>query len=482
MAAASSPLVSFTAPDRLVYPAAGSRPAGIARVLLVVRRPAMGEAQVLTWDGQVVREILHPSRRPTGTTRLRWDGTGPGGQPAPDGPYRVRLTLTADDGAVATAELRVSKVSAPAYPPGPSSVTVFLDPGHGGPETGATGTLPDGTVIRESDLDLDIALRLAAMLRDAGIRVSMSRTGDTAANRDGVDRNGDGRVDGTDEFLARMDAANNVRADLYVAIHNNWISGGKGRTEAFFCGRGCSGAPASEALAADILQAHVARLTPLQTADWQLTAGDPLIPEAERNPTDDYLRFAQATLPAGRHFFVLGPYDDAFRPRPIQMPGALVESLALSSPYELQLLAEPSVRTLLASAYYDGIAAFLADRPLGLRLDPAATTPPARVGVATSLRVRVTNNGTAPLSPGLRLTVGAVPFAAPYDGSPSPGRQIGSATLATAIPPGHAAIVAVPVRPASAGAQTWKVEALVDGIRTSTLRVPFLQVRVSVGR
>ena len=289
-------------------------------------------------------------------------------------------------------------------------------------------------------------------------------------------------MDGTDEFLARMDAANNVRADLYVAIHNNWISGGKGRTEAFFCGRGCSGAAASEALAADILQAHVARLAPLQTADWQLTVGDPLIPEAERNPTDDYLRFAQATLPAGRHFYVLGPYDAAFRPRPIQMPGALVESLSLSNPYELQLLAEPSVRTLLASAYYDGIAAFLADRPLGLRLDPAAPAPPARVGVSTSLRVRVTNNGTAPIPAGLRLAVGAVSFAAPYDGSPSPGRQIGSATLAKPILPGHAATVAVPVRPASAGAQTWKVEALVGGIRTSTLRVPFLQVRVSVGR
>ena len=171
MTAASSPLVSFTAPARLAYPAAGSRPAGVAEVLLVVSRPVMGQAQVLTWDGQVVREILHRSRRPTGTTRLHWDGTGPGGQPAPDGPYRVRLTLTDEKGVVATAELRLSKVSAPAYPPGPSSVTVFLDPGHGGPETGATGTLPDGTVIQESDLDLDIALRLAAMLRDAGIRV-----------------------------------------------------------------------------------------------------------------------------------------------------------------------------------------------------------------------------------------------------------------------------------------------------------------------
>ena len=375
-AAGSSPLVSFTAQSRLVYPASGASAAAVARIDLVVSRPAQGQAQVLTWDGQFVREILHASRRPTGTTRLTWNGAGPDGSPAPDGPYRVRLSLIDADGAVTTAELRVSKVSTPAYPLAPSAVTVFLDPGHGGPETGTTGVLPDGSTLRESDVDLDIALRLAAMLRDAGIRVSMSRTTDAPANRAGVDRNHDGRVDGYDEFLARTDAANAVRADLYVAVHNNWLPKGEGRTEAFFCGRGCSWPQASKSLAGDILQAHVARLTPLQTDTWQLTVGDPAIPEAVRNPTDDYIHFEAATLVTGRHFYVLGPYDATFRPRPIEMPGALVESLAFSNAHELQLLAEGTTRTLLASAYYDGITAFLADRPYALRLDPAGPPGP----------------------------------------------------------------------------------------------------------
>jgi N-acetylmuramoyl-L-alanine amidase len=484
-AAGTSPLVSFAAQSRLVHPASGASAGAIARIDLVVSRPVLGQAQVLTWDGQFVREILHPSQRPTGTTRLTWNGAGPDGSPAPDGPYRVRLTLTDADGAVTTAEARVSKVSSPAYPLAPSAVTVFLDPGHGGPETGTTGVLPDGSTLRESDVDLDIALRLAAMLRDSGIRVSMSRTTDAAANRAGVDRNHDGRVDGYDEFLARTDAANAVRADLFIAVHNNWLPREEGRTEAFFCGRGCSWPQASKSLAGDILQAHVARLTPLQTDTWQLTVGDPAIPEAVRNPTDDYIHFEAATLVTGRHFYVLGPYDAAFRPRPIEMPGALVESLAFSNPHELQLLAEGSTRTLLASAYYDGITAFLADRPYALRLDPAGPPGPVsapRVGVRTSVRVRVTNNGTRPIPAGLRLSVGAVPLAVPFDGSPSRGRQIGSAIVPTAIAPGRSATVAVVVVPLSAGRQTWKVDGVQAGVWTSSRGVPFLQFRVSVAR
>ena len=485
-AAGTSPLVSFTVQSRLVYPATGSSPAAAARINLVVSRPAMGQAQVVTWDGQFVREILHPSRRPTGTTRLTWDGAGPDGSPAADGPYRVRLTLTDADGVVTTTEARVSKVSAPAYPLAPSAVTVFLDPGHGGPETGTTGVLPDGSTLRESDVDLDIALRLAAMLRDAGIRVSMSRTTDAAANRAGIDRNHDGRVDGYDEFLARTDAANAVRADLYVAVHNNWLPREEGRTEAFFCGRGCSWPQASKSLAGDILQAHVARLAPLQTDTWQLTVGDPAIPEAVRNPTDDYIHFAYATLVTGRHFYVLGPYDATFRPRPIEMPGALVESLAFSNPHELQLLAEGSTRTLLASAYYDGITAFLADRPYALRLDPAgvpaAAVSTARVGVRTTVRVRVTNNGTRPIPAGLRISIGSVPLAVPFDGSPSRGRQIGTAILPTAIAAGRSATVAVAVIPVSAGRQTWKVAGVQAGIWTASRGIPFLQFRVTVAR
>jgi len=308
----------------------------------------------------------------------------------------------------------------------------------------------------------------------------MSRTADVPANASGVDRNGDGTVDGYDDFLARIDGANRVRADLFVSIHNNWIKPGAGRTEAFYCGAGCPASDLSRSLAEDVLAAHVARLSPLQTLDWQLTVGNPSLPESVRNPTDDVLRFGSATLPAGRHFYVLGPYGGAFRARATEMPGVLMESLSLSSPTELELLRQPAIRTLIASAYADGIAAWLGTRAFGVRIDPVAAPTSPSAGTRPTLRVRLTNNGLLPLAPGARIVVGSVPAVDPYDGSGDPGRQIGSATLGGTLEPGRSTILSVTVPLWTAGAALWKVDMLVDGARASTTaRMPVLQIPIS---
>src|SRR5205823_1390368 len=156
-------------------------------------------------------------------------------------------------------EIAVARVARLAYPTNPQAVTIFLDPGHGGTSPGgASATLPDGTLIREKDLNLDIGLKVAAMLRAAGVRVSMSRTADVSPSGAKVDRNGDGRVDARDDFLARIDLANRVRAEAFIAIHNNDIPNGTGRTEAFYCGRGCIAPASSRRLAASVLEATVA--------------------------------------------------------------------------------------------------------------------------------------------------------------------------------------------------------------------------------
>jgi len=75
-----------------------------------------------------------------------------------EGAWNV-LTPCANEAQVATAERR----SAAAH--------VVLDPGHGGPETGAVG--PTGTV--EGDLNMDIARRLASRLRAQGLTVELTR-------------------------------------------------------------------------------------------------------------------------------------------------------------------------------------------------------------------------------------------------------------------------------------------------------------------
>lgn len=77
---------------------------------------------------------------------------------------------------------------------------VVIDAGHGGFDPGAIGR----SGLREKDVNLDIAKRLAILLRQAGIEVEMTRT--------------------TDKFIPlpkRVSIANSSGADLFVSIHSN---------------------------------------------------------------------------------------------------------------------------------------------------------------------------------------------------------------------------------------------------------------------
>ncbi len=77
---------------------------------------------------------------------------------------------------------------------------VALDPGHGGRDTGAVG--PDG--LREKDVTLDIARRVASVLAAQGLQVALTRDDD--------------RFVSLEERAAR---ANAFAADLFVSIHCN---------------------------------------------------------------------------------------------------------------------------------------------------------------------------------------------------------------------------------------------------------------------
>lgn len=93
--------------------------------------------------------------------------------------------------------------------------TICIDPGHGGRFTGAEG--PDGTL--EKDVNLQISLRLARLLRDKlGVRVVMTR------------------VDDSHVFMRdRTGLANAVNADLFIDLHNNAVLNAKvGGTETYF--------------------------------------------------------------------------------------------------------------------------------------------------------------------------------------------------------------------------------------------------------
>ncbi|MDP4128433.1 MAG: N-acetylmuramoyl-L-alanine amidase, partial [Bacillota bacterium] len=76
---------------------------------------------------------------------------------------------------------------------------VFLDPGHGGSDPGATAG-----GYRESDLNFAIAKKVQALLLNRGYTVYMSRTSDTFVS-----------------LLDRSQMANDDHADIFVSIHTN---------------------------------------------------------------------------------------------------------------------------------------------------------------------------------------------------------------------------------------------------------------------
>jgi N-acetylmuramoyl-L-alanine amidase len=80
---------------------------------------------------------------------------------------------------------------------------IVVDPGH--PPGGATG--PTG--LREAEANLAVALRLRALLEDAGARVVMTRTSDVPV-----------------DLGARPRLADSLDADLLVSIHNNALPDG----------------------------------------------------------------------------------------------------------------------------------------------------------------------------------------------------------------------------------------------------------------
>jgi N-acetylmuramoyl-L-alanine amidase len=75
---------------------------------------------------------------------------------------------------------------------------VVIDPGHGGRDPGAISV----TGGYEKNVNLQVALKVAALLRQAGIRVTMTRSDDRYP-----------------ELESRADVANRNGADLFVSIH-----------------------------------------------------------------------------------------------------------------------------------------------------------------------------------------------------------------------------------------------------------------------
>ena len=219
------------------------------------------------------------------------------------------------------------------YPLG--SRTIVLDPGHGGPEIGAAAP-----GLLEKDVNLRIALKLAALLRGDGYQVVLTRDADRTVSPSYRDVQGD--------LQARIDIANAAHADLFVSIHNNGGPRSESGTEVWY-NRERPFSDRSFTLAR-LVQSHL--LEQIRALGY---------PVRDRGVKDD----SRFRVFAGRAYniYVLGPGTSPRPHVPTQMPAVLGESLFLTNPGDVAMLRQERTLDAIARGYRDAIGAYFQAYP-----------------------------------------------------------------------------------------------------------------------
>jgi N-acetylmuramoyl-L-alanine amidase len=169
-----------------------------------------------------------------------------------------------------------------------SGKTICLDAGHGGMDSGAYFAAYD---LSESDINLDEAFALRALLEGAGATVTMTRTGDRAMTESG-----------------RAAFCNLSRSDILISVHTNSFADAEPNGSLVFYGK--RSAQEDVRLAQAV---HAAMYPALQKT---------------------------APVPAAFTDFGVRRYGAGVLRRS-SMPAALVEPVFLSNPAEASLLATP---------------------------------------------------------------------------------------------------------------------------------------------
>jgi len=247
--------------------------------------------------------------------------------------------------------------AAPAQAPF-SGVTIVIDAGHGGPETGAIG--PGG--LQEKEVTLQIARLLAAALtRVLACRVISTRDSDSAISLDD-----------------RTAVANHEKADLFLSIHANSsrIPGAKG-SETYYLSL-----EASDKLAQEVASREN-QVGPTPTPG----AGSPggpdltfilwdLAQSAHLKESSELAETIQEELNA-----LSGTQNRGIKQAPFRvlvgatMPAVLVETAFISNPTEERALALPIFQQNIADAVARAVGRFFARRKGGAPTTPAAPTP-----------------------------------------------------------------------------------------------------------
>ena len=226
--------------------------------------------------------------------------------------------------------------------------TVFLDAGHGGPDSGATA----GSAFAEKNLVLAIATETASVLRDRGYRVVLSRTTDSTATRlRRGDRSGRRLTAAAvkRDLVARNRCANAGAADVAVSVHlNSFDDSTVGGTETVY----------------NANRAYSARnrrlATLLQTSMLASLGASGLASDDRGVRTDAGAGGAALTREAAAYgqLLLLGPAAPPWFTSPTRMPAVVVEPLFVTNPVEVRFAASAAGRDALARGVAAGLDAY----------------------------------------------------------------------------------------------------------------------------
>jgi N-acetylmuramoyl-L-alanine amidase len=291
----------------------------------------------------------------TGVAICSCGGASPGVHSAPSPPAETQL----DPSAFATGACEAFEPTK-----GDRHETVFLDAGHGGIDPGGVGTTESGKTIYEADETLPVELDAMALLRAKGFRVVVSRTkASTVVRLSAADESGGVlTLQGShDDVVARDECANDADARALVGIY--FDAGASPQNAGSLTAYDAARPFAAENLTlATLVQTDV--LDGMNAKGWGIpndgVQPDTTLGSYVGDPSSGGIAGEAASY---NHLLLLGPASAGYFSTPSQMPGAVIEPLYLTDPFEGTIADSGQGQTVIARGIATALEKFLAPPP-----------------------------------------------------------------------------------------------------------------------